>query len=86
MNNELLTIPAVVDNKNISCIMDSGSKRNIVSVRFATDINCTISAATTMLRVVNGALVKPAGKVVVNISIGVEIYKVNALVVENFPY
>ncbi|RWS24175.1 hypothetical protein B4U80_13260, partial [Leptotrombidium deliense] len=79
-------LPAKVGHNVTDCIMDSGSKRNIISYEFAKKNNCKISPVSTLLRVVNGSLVQPQGEVVLDLQIGNEFYELSALVVKNFPY
>ncbi|RWS19117.1 hypothetical protein B4U80_14504, partial [Leptotrombidium deliense] len=66
--------------------MDSGSKKNIISYEFALKNNCKITPASTLLRVVNGSLVHPKGKVTLDLQIGEKFYELSALVVQNFTY
>ncbi|RWS04997.1 hypothetical protein B4U79_18337 [Dinothrombium tinctorium] len=68
-------------------IVDTGSRKNIVSQDFVQKLNLIASQDDpTLLKVVNGATVKPKGKVKFQILIGDRFYDVCALIVQNFPY
>ncbi|RWS21712.1 hypothetical protein B4U80_11786, partial [Leptotrombidium deliense] len=87
VTRNLISVPATFKHEDYSPIIDSGSRKNIVSEAFVKKNNLRIkNESSTILRVVNGGTVTPLGEVTFDLEIGNKIYEIKALVVNNFSF
>lgn len=84
----LIELPFFINNKHYSAIIDTGSRRNIISYNFVKHLNLKLYKCEEKIRlkVVNGKIVIPEYEVIFQIKIDLNYYTIKALVIDNFGY
>ena len=84
----LICIPVVVKNHGFEAVIDSGSKRNILSRAALDSLQLAIGPKPDLaLKVVNGGLVLPDGSLIVDVYVGGKRMRdVEFIVINSFPY
>ncbi|RWS20382.1 hypothetical protein B4U80_12093, partial [Leptotrombidium deliense] len=86
VNTRLLKVPANVQGKEVEAILDTGSKRNIISEKFAKQCGAPFESCSVYLRGVNNSIVQPCGEMNLMLRLGKKHFNERFVIVREFPY